>query len=152
MLFMLFMQQPKGANTARTSAFNNLRRTDLTYMPRVLGDSEPLPAAAVPTVFVPGPAKSGTTFLFSCLADTFSPAQTCPTQSASPRRGRLRAAAAAATWSDEACGNASGFLLTARVTSSGGQTRTSCLSPQKENCVPAGVGLKPRQVGLRPAT
>ena len=81
----------------------------------------PLPAAAVPTVFVPGPAKSGTTYLFDCLAATFSPTQVC---------GSSRAA----NWSDAACGNRSGFLVTPRVTTSGGQGGSAgCFSPNKEN-------------------
>ena len=87
----------------------------------VLLAAGPLPSAAIPTVFVPGPAKSGTTYLFDCLMATFSPTQVC----GSPRAG---------DWSDAACGNASGFLVTPRVTSSGGQGGSAgCFSPNKEN-------------------
>ena len=65
-----------------------------------------LPPAVLPTVFVPGPAKSGTSFLFDCLVQTFSPVNLC--------------GVVAANWSDASCGTSNGFLLSPRHTVSGG--------------------------------
>ena len=70
----------------------------------------------MPTVFVAGPAKSGSTFLWDCLHGSFHPEQICKSNDE-------------AGWSDARCSGRR-FLLPALAAD---VTRPGCLRPQKES-------------------
>ena len=87
---------------------------------------------AMPTVFVAGPAKSGSTFLWDCLHLSFHPQHICGSADASG-------------WADGRCGTKR-FLLPALAAD---VTQPGCLRPQKESSFWRYWGRRPQVTWAR---
>ena len=87
----------------------------------------------MPTVFVAGPAKSGSTFLWDCLHQSFHPQRLCDNPDSS-------------RWSDARCGADKRFILPALAAD---VTQPACLRPQKESSFWRYWGRRPQMTWAR---
>ena len=90
-------------------------------------------ARVMPQIFVAGPAKSGSTFLWDCLHQSFHPQRVC-------------SSADALGWADARCGAGTRFVLPALAAD---VTQPGCLRPQKESSFWRYWGRRPQVTWAR---
>ena len=90
-------------------------------------------ARVMPSVFVAGPAKSGSTFLWECVHQTFHPARVCGEASVDG-------------WSDGRCGYSKRFVLPAVVADA---AQPACLRFEKESSFWRYWGRRPQMTWKR---
>lgn len=87
----------------------------------------------MPSVFVAGPAKSGSTFLWECVHQTFHPERVCGTPNSDE-------------WDDKRCGSATRFVLPAVVADA---AQPACLRFEKESSFWRYWGRRPQMTWRR---